>query len=754
MTATLLGDRYQVGDTLGFGGMSEVHRGRDLRLGRDVAIKVLRADLARDPTFQARFRREAQNAASLNHPAIVAVYDTGETLGEAGPVPYIVMEYVDGETLRDLLKREGPLPPKRAMEIVADICAALDFSHRHGIVHRDVKPANVMLTRAGAVKVMDFGIARAVADGQATVTATAAVIGTAQYLSPEQARGEAVDARSDVYATGCVLYELLTGSPPFTGDSPVAIAYQHVREDPKPPSMLRPGLPPSLDAIVLKALNKNPLNRYQTAAEMRSDLVRALSGQAVHATPLMPDAEKTELMRQQSVRVVPVVAPPPLLAPPSILNAQDNWDEPESSRAKRVWGFVGIGLLCLALLGGAVWFTLRITGQPEPLPRVLVPDLKGMTPTQAAAALQQNHLVLAQAQKTAPSDDSQKGKVVDQSPSANTQVTQQSEVTITVGEGVQSVTVPNVVGMDAQTASDTVKNANLVYKEMPVYSQSPKGRVEKQTPNPNTSTTPGATVTVYISQGPEMTVIPDQDQIVGKNVNDATATLKAAKLQVVTQTTPSTAPQNQVLSMDQKPGAQVPINTVVTLKVSDFSLMTVPDLTNMTPDQAIAALKQAGWTSDPSGLVQTTKEDPNAARWGRILSQQPKSKDVVGKNSVVGVTVATEPHIPMPDLTGLTQGEAQARLSGLGWYGQLTVKVHQDIVPPTGQANLVFGQSPAPSGLILVTDPVTIDVYPNPPPPPPKTTPTTAPATSTAAATTSAAATSHGGGGGGHGGGG
>jgi len=278
MTGHLFGDRYQVGDTLGFGGMSEVHRGRDLRLGRDVAIKVLRADLARDPSFQARFRREAQNAASLNHPAIVAVYDTGETRGEASTIPYIVMEYVDGDTLRDELKKEGPLPPRRAMEIVADICAALDFSHRHGIVHRDIKPANVMLNRAGAVKVMDFGIARAVADGQATMTATAAVIGTAQYLSPEQARGEAVDARSDVYATGCVLYELLCGAPPFTGDSPVAVAYQHVREAPKPPSETKPGLGKEMDAIVLKALNKNPLNRYQTAAEMRSDLVRALSG--------------------------------------------------------------------------------------------------------------------------------------------------------------------------------------------------------------------------------------------------------------------------------------------------------------------------------------------------------------------------------------------------------------------------------------------------------------------------------------------
>src|SRR3712207_5744052 len=264
-TPRLLSERYELGEVLGYGGMSEVHRGLDTRLGRDVAIKVLRADLARDPQFQMRFRREAQNSAALNHPAIVAVYDTGETQTEYGPLPYIVMEFVDGRTLRDIVKTQGPLSGKRAMEVMADVSAALDFSHRHGIVHRDVKPANVMITRSGAVKVMDFGIARAVHDGQAAVTQTAAVIGTAQYLSPEQARGESVDARSDVYAAGCVLFELLTGEPPFTGDSPVAVAYQHVREDPKAPSSLNPEVSPALDAIVLKALSKNPANRYQSA---------------------------------------------------------------------------------------------------------------------------------------------------------------------------------------------------------------------------------------------------------------------------------------------------------------------------------------------------------------------------------------------------------------------------------------------------------------------------------------------------------
>ena len=294
-TPRLLSERYELGEVLGFGGMSEVHRGLDTRLGRDVAVKVLRADLARDPQFQMRFRREAQNAAALNHPAIVAVYDTGEVQSDFGPLPYIVMEYVDGQTLREIVKTTGPMSQQQVLDVMADVCAALDFSHRHQIIHRDVKPANIMINRAGAVKVMDFGIARALGEGQ-NVTQTAAVIGTAQYLSPEQARGEAVDARSDVYAAGCVLYELLTGEPPFTGDSPVAVAYQHVREDPKSPSEVNPAVPPSLDAIVLKALSKNPANRYQSAAEMRSDLVRVRGGQSPLAPAVMSADERTAMM--------------------------------------------------------------------------------------------------------------------------------------------------------------------------------------------------------------------------------------------------------------------------------------------------------------------------------------------------------------------------------------------------------------------------------------------------------------------------
>ena len=255
----LVGGRYELGELLGRGGMAEVHRALDLRLGRPVAVKELRADLANDPTFQARFRREAQSAAGLNHPTIVAVYDTGE---ETDPVtgssiPYIVMELVEGQTLRDVLREGRKLLPERALELTVGVLDALSYSHKAGIVHRDIKPANVMLTPNGQVKVMDFGIARAVADTSATMTQTAAVIGTAQYLSPEQARGETVDARSDIYSAGCLLYELLVGRPPFIGDSPVSVAYQHVREAPQPPSQLDPEITPDIDAITLKALAKD-----------------------------------------------------------------------------------------------------------------------------------------------------------------------------------------------------------------------------------------------------------------------------------------------------------------------------------------------------------------------------------------------------------------------------------------------------------------------------------------------------------------
>ena len=286
----LLGGRYEVGEMIGHGGMADVHLGFDTRLSRPVAIKLLRPDLVRDTNFLTRFRREAQSAAGLGHPSIVAIFDSGEdpgvdATGAPTTVAFIVMEMVEGQTLRERLDA-GPLPPEEAARITESILAALAYSHRMGIVHRDIKPANVMLSTTGDVKVMDFGIARAIADTAATMTQTQAVLGTAQYLSPEQAQGLPVDARSDLYSTGCLLFELLTGRTPFVGDTPVAIAYQHVGQAPPRPSTLRPGIPDVYDAVVLHAMVKDRDGRYQTAAEFRADLVAAREGRPVSAAAL------------------------------------------------------------------------------------------------------------------------------------------------------------------------------------------------------------------------------------------------------------------------------------------------------------------------------------------------------------------------------------------------------------------------------------------------------------------------------------
>src|SRR5450755_2232276 len=360
----LLGGRYELDGIVGRGGMAEVYRARDIRLDRIVAVKTLREDLARDQTFQARFRREAQSAASLNHPSIVAVYDTGDDNDGPGHIPFIVMEYVDGRTIRDLLRDDRRLMPERALEITDGVLQALDYSHRNGIVHRDIKPGNVMLNRSGEIKVMDFGIARAVTDAQATMTQTAQVIGTAQYLSPEQARGERVDARSDLYSVGCLLYELLTGRPPFTGDSPVAIAYQHVRENPVPPSRVDPELPGWADAIVLKAMAKDPAERYQSAAEMRTDIQRALSGMAVAAPTRLDNYGRTQQMGGATMMASPTTA-----VPPYNYGQEDTDGGPPRRRYRALLWILGL-LVVLGAVGALAYMMFGGGGKSYAVPLV------------------------------------------------------------------------------------------------------------------------------------------------------------------------------------------------------------------------------------------------------------------------------------------------------------------------------------------------------------------------------------------------
>jgi serine/threonine-protein kinase len=602
-TPRLLSDRYELGETLGYGGMSEVHRGFDTRLGRDVAVKVLRADLARDPQFQMRFRREAQNSALLNHPAIVAVYDTGEITGEFGPLPYIVMEYVDGQTLREIVKTQGPLSQQKVIEVMADVCAALDFSHRHQIIHRDVKPANIMINHAGAVKVMDFGIARALGEGH-NVTQTAAVIGTAQYLSPEQARGEQVDARSDVYAAGCVLYELLTGEPPFTGDTPVAVAYQHVREDPKRPSDVNPDIPPTLDAIILKSLSKNPANRYQSAAEMRSDLVRVRGGQAPLAPMVMSEDERTALLNAGSPPTRRISGGRRAAAVP----AERQWDdEPPPRRTGLIAAVTGAAIALVAIVA---WLILS---EPPPPPQFALPDVVGQE-QEAARATLLNAKLQPRIEQIA-SEAAQKGKVLGTDPAAGAQVSERAQVVVRVGTGPAEATVPLLEGKTPDEAEQILVDVGLrlgPQKTEPTSDADLVDRITRSDPRAG-ETVPGNTaIAVFVGVEQQLVEVPD---VVGTSPEDAEATLKADGFQVQRD-----GEGDEVFGTDPSAGQKVPKGSTITLRLASTSedVGRVPDVRGELLRDALAELRSRGFSAAAS---EQSTLDPREA--GRVIEQSP-----------------------------------------------------------------------------------------------------------------------------------
>jgi serine/threonine-protein kinase len=493
---TLLGGRYEVGDPIGQGGMAEVFRGRDTRLGRDVAVKILRPELAGDPTFLARFRREAQASASLNHPNIVSVYDTGDESG----TPFIVMEFVEGRTLRDVLRTQGRMLPQRALEIVADVCAALEHAHQQGIVHRDIKPGNVMLNQQGTVKVMDFGIARAISGSSSTMTQTAAVIGTAQYLSPEQARGEHVDARSDVYSTGCLLYELLTHQPPFTGDSPVAVAYQHVLEDPTLPSTLNPDVEPAVESVVMKAMAKNPGNRYQTAAEMRDDVLRAAAGRPVRATPILSAQDTTLLTPAASTAVLGTVVP--------------------ERRGKRGLAYALLALATVAAFLGSMLLIRAILDNNQG-GQVKVPDVRGKTVAQARELLTAQGLdvgdVVEVFHATVPP-----GVVADQDPLPNFTVRKGDDIALTVSKGIERVRVPDVRGQSLEDAKAALEERGLKLGKVGEREQAgPPGRVLETNPAPDATVNKGTAVDLVVIAG--TITVPD---LFGKTFEEARGELE------------------------------------------------------------------------------------------------------------------------------------------------------------------------------------------------------------------------------------
>ncbi|MFF4113847.1 Stk1 family PASTA domain-containing Ser/Thr kinase [Streptomyces sp. NPDC001714] len=615
-----LGGRYELGHVLGRGGMAEVYLAHDTRLGRTVAVKTLRADLARDPSFQARFRREAQSAASLNHPAIVAVYDTGEDYIDGVSIPYIVMEYVDGSTLRELLHSGRKLLPERAMEMTIGILQGLEYAHRSGIVHRDIKPANVMLTRNGQVKVMDFGIARAMGDAGMTMTQTAAVIGTAQYLSPEQAKGEQVDARSDLYSTGCLLYELLTVRPPFVGDSPVAVAYQHVREEPQPPSVFDPEITPEMDAIVLRALVKDPNYRYQSADEMRADIEACLDGQPVAATAAMgsvgyggyPDDMPTTAMRADAGATT--------MLPP--MNPDDGGygydDRPDRRRQQKknntstiLLVVAGILVLVGAILIGKWAFGGGGTDKP-----FAAPNFIGQTYTDAQKMAVNSGLKLGTPTKKA-CENAPKGSVCDQDPKPGTDVNKGDTVNLVVSTGAPKVVVPSVVGQnidDAKTTLEGDKYKFVVKTKQQVSGEDP-GTVLEQDPVLGAEVEKGTTITLTVAKAEEKATVPD---VTGRSCDDAKAQMTANNLTGNCTEVDTTDPNQvgKVVSTDPVAGTQVKKNSSVNIQIGKAQQQTaVPSVIGQTVKQAKQTLQANGFTNiqfngDSSDNAIVTNQDP------------------------------------------------------------------------------------------------------------------------------------------------
>ncbi|MEV8158555.1 Stk1 family PASTA domain-containing Ser/Thr kinase [Kocuria salsicia] len=592
----LINNRYQVGEIIGRGGMATVHLGQDVRLGRRVAIKILRPELAADETFHERFQREAHAVASLNHHSIVAIYDTGEITpqGPDGVLrPYIVMEYVPGQTLRELIHGDG-VTPEHAVEYMLGIMDALSFSHRAGIVHRDIKPANVKVTPDGGVKVMDFGIARAVEDTQAALTQSQAVLGTAQYLSPEQARGAAVDPRSDLYSAACVMFEMLTGRAPFVGESSVAIAAQHVRDAPPAPSALNPQLPPAVDRFMERALAKNPEDRFADAGEMRRalrDLGATLPGDLGATQPI-----DTALAGDSSTKTLPAVGAG---APAAAVTAAGRSEDAEPSgptpaqhgdldpddatdpvpvaapataaapRKRRAWLLPVLLLLLLALLG--------------------VGTVMGVQWWQSQQA-----------------------------------------------EQVTRVSVPQVVGMDSTTAENTLRGAGLNPAFTTKHDSSvPDKHVISMDPTAGTEVDEGSTVAVVVSDGPENVDVPGD--LVGQSLDYARQALQKAGLGVgeVTTVNSATVAENVVISSDPTPGTSVAHRSAVKLQVSSGKV-TVPDVVGMTRAEAEQALRALDVRLGSDVKIEETQD----AETGTVLAQSAPAGSSVSQGSTITLTVA------------------------------------------------------------------------------------------------------------------
>ncbi|MPZ87549.1 MAG: Stk1 family PASTA domain-containing Ser/Thr kinase [Nitriliruptorales bacterium] len=601
----MLVGRYALRGLVGQGGMADVELAEDLVLDRQIAVKILHARYADDPNFLARFRREAQAAASLNHPNIVAVYDTGEQDGR----PFIVMEYVSGQSLRDLMRREG-IMPQRAAEIVGDAALGLHYAHERGLVHRDIKPANILLSDEGVVKVADFGIARAVS--AESVTQTAAVFGTAAYVAPEQAQGDVVDRRTDIYALGCVLYEMLAGRQPFAAESAVALAYKHVSEAPIPPSRINPEITPQLEAVVMKAMAKSPEGRYQTARDFQQDLARALAGMAVAAPPAAAYATTQMLGDGNST----------LLAASAALEDDyepDEFEEEEPSRRRRDIGAIILGLLIVAILvvAGFLLYNL-LSSEPEAPPQVNIPDVRNMSIDQAEQRIRDDGLVPQRVDPPEETPGLEAGQVIDTDPEPGTLVEEGSTVQIRYSAGPPQVQVPDVAGQPQPEAEAALQDAELEVGEV---TEEPSDDVEAglvihSDPPAGTEVDQDSTVDLVVSTGPESLPMPNVQGLPEDQAQQQLREFCGEPICLAVNTAAqfsNEVGEGRVISQEPAPGTEVMRGDTVTIVISQGPEPTPTPTPTETPTETETP------TADPTETETETEDDEDEDGEGGLL---------------------------------------------------------------------------------------------------------------------------------------
>jgi serine/threonine-protein kinase len=633
---TLFDGRYRIQRKLGAGGMADVYLAEDQELGRRVAIKILNGRHANDDQFIERFRREAKNAAALNHPNIVSIYDRGE----AEDTYYIAMEFLDGRTLKELVVSRGAAPINVAIEYARQILSALRFAHRHGIVHRDIKPHNVLVDAEGRVKVTDFGIARA---GTSQMTETGSIVGTAQYLSPEQARGGEVDPRSDLYSLGVVLYELLTGKTPFDGETPVEIAMKHLSNAPKPPSKLRPDVTPELDKVVLRALAKNPDDRYQSADEMEADLERVARGAPVSAataaTQVLPAAAAVAADPTSATMIAPPSAPARVVPPPPVVTEEEYAEPGGPGRPLWPWLLAAAFVIAAAIAGFFVWH--EVAGS-----KVQVPVNNYVNETQAQAVRQIKAANLVPSIKHGSNEKFKKGIVYDQDPGPGAKVDKGGTVTIFVSTGPPPVDVPDVKGKQWPDAQQELTKAGLVPVEVIVPGKT-KGQVTATDPPAGKSVPKGTKVRVNVMSGPVQKSVPN---VVGQTAAQATANLRNAGFNPNPNYVDSDAPSGQVVRQTPAPGSSEPEGTSVTIFISNGPpQVSVPPVVGETTQQAITDLEAAGFK-----VNQQPVSVSDASQDGIVQSQNPDGGTQATKGQTVTIVVGQ--FSPGPPTTSTTTG--------------------------------------------------------------------------------------------------